>query len=118
MCIVGRSHIFADFASVTPRRWLDQCNHELSDLITKTLKIEKKVWLKDLTKLEGLLAFTEDKNFREQWAAIKQRNKERLARHVQTTLGLTVRTDAMFDVQIKVWLFYNPVASRPLNNVS
>ncbi|KAF7761606.1 CAZyme family GT35 [Agaricus bisporus var. burnettii] len=86
---------------VTPRRWLDQCNHELSDLITKTLKIEKKVWLKDLTKLEGLLAFTEDKNFREQWAAIKQRNKERLARHVQTTLGLTVRTDAMFDVQIK-----------------
>ncbi|EKM76820.1 hypothetical protein AGABI1DRAFT_130848 [Agaricus bisporus var. burnettii JB137-S8] len=86
---------------VTPRRWLDQCNHELSDLITKTLKIEKKVWLKDLAKLEGLLAFTEDKNFREQWAAIKQRNKERLARHVQTTLGLTVRTDAMFDVQIK-----------------
>lgn len=86
---------------VTPRRWLDQCNFELSDLITKTLKLEKSVWLKDLTKLEGLLPFAENKAFRTEWAAIKQRNKERLARHVQTTLGLEVRTDAMFDVQIK-----------------
>jgi len=86
---------------VTPRRWLDQCNTELSELITKTLKLDKNVWLKDLTKLEGLLPFAEDKKFRTEWAAIKQRNKERLARYVQMTLGLTVRTDAMFDVQIK-----------------
>jgi len=86
---------------ITPRRWLDQCNPELSDLITKTLKLDKTVWLKDLYKLKGLLDFTEDAGFRKQWAAIKQRNKERLAHYVQTTLGLTVRTDAMFDVQIK-----------------
>ena len=52
--------------------------------------------------MEGLLPFAEDKAFRAQWSAIKQRNKERLAHHVQTTLGLTIRTDAMFDVQIKV----------------
>ncbi|KAL0952886.1 hypothetical protein HGRIS_007105 [Hohenbuehelia grisea] len=86
---------------ITPRRWLDQCNPELSTLISKTLGIDKTVWLKDLTKLEGLLAHTEDKKFRDEWAAIKQRNKERLAHHVQTTLGLTVNTHAMFDVQIK-----------------
>uniref|UniRef100_A0A8H7XXI4 Alpha-1,4 glucan phosphorylase n=1 Tax=Psilocybe cubensis TaxID=181762 RepID=A0A8H7XXI4_PSICU len=86
---------------ITPRRWLDQCNPELSALISKTLKLDKSVWLKDLTKLEGLLPFTEDKAFRDEWAAIKQRNKERLAHYVQTTLGLTIRTDAMFDVQIK-----------------
>jgi glucan phosphorylase len=66
------------------------------------LKLEKHVWLKDLTKLEGLLPFAEDKAFRAKWAAIKQRNKERLAHYVQTTLGLIIRTDAMFDVQIKV----------------
>jgi starch phosphorylase len=90
-----------DDCAVTPRRWLDQCNPELSNLITKTLKVDKKVWLKDLTKLEGLLQFTEDAAFRKEWAAIKQRNKERLAHHVRTTLGFTVRTDAMFDVQIK-----------------
>jgi len=86
---------------ITPRRWLDQCNPELSALISKTLKLEKKTWLKDLTKLEGLLPFAENKAFRQEWAAIKLRNKERLAHHVLVTLGLTIRTDAMYDVQIK-----------------
>ncbi|TFK66865.1 glycogen phosphorylase [Pluteus cervinus] len=86
---------------ITPRRWLDQCNPELSALISKTLKLEKDVWLKDLTKLEGLLPFAEEKKFRREWTAIKQRNKERLAHYVQTTLGYTVNTNALFDVQIK-----------------
>ncbi|KAF9039949.1 glycogen phosphorylase [Panaeolus papilionaceus] len=86
---------------ITPRRWLDQCNPELSALISETLKLNTTVWLKDLTKLEGLIPFAEDPKFRTKWAGIKQRNKERLAHHVQTTLGFTVRTDAMFDVQIK-----------------
>ncbi|TFK26997.1 glycogen phosphorylase [Coprinopsis marcescibilis] len=86
---------------ITPRRWLDQCNPELSALITKTLAVDKNVWLKDLKLLKGLIPHAEDADFRKAWAAIKQRNKERLAAHVQSTLGLTVRTDAMFDVQIK-----------------
>ncbi|KAK2460410.1 hypothetical protein APHAL10511_007575 [Amanita phalloides] len=86
---------------ITPRRWLDQCNPKLSLLISQTLKLDKTVWLKELTKLEGLLDFTEDKAFRQKWVEIKLGNKERLARHVQATLGLTVNTNAMFDVQIK-----------------
>ncbi|KAF8840645.1 glycosyltransferase family 35 protein [Paxillus ammoniavirescens] len=86
---------------ITPRRWLDQCNPSLSELITRTLAIPKSVWLKDLTRLEGLLEFVEDELFREEWAAVKQANKERLAYYVQTTLGLRVNTHAMFDVQIK-----------------
>ena len=71
-------------------------------MISKTLKLDKKVWLKDLTKLEGLLPFATNPEFRTAWGAIKQRNKERLANYVETTLGLTIRTDAMYDVQIKV----------------
>lgn len=86
---------------ITPRRWLDQCNPGLSGLITMTLDIEKSVWLKDLTKLEGLLDYVEDEDFREEWAAVKQANKERLAHHMQVTSGLNVNTQAMFDVQIK-----------------
>ncbi|KAJ7655854.1 glycogen phosphorylase [Mycena polygramma] len=86
---------------ITPRRWLDQCNPELSALVSSTLKVDKAVWLKDLTQLEKLLSSAEDAAFRAEWAAIKQRNKERLAHHVQTTLGLTINTQAMFDVQIK-----------------
>ncbi|KAG2359351.1 glycosyltransferase family 35 protein [Suillus spraguei] len=86
---------------ITPRRWLDQCNPGLSELITKTLDIEKGVWLKDLTKLEGLLDYVEDEDFREDWAVVKQANKERLAHYIQVTLGLSVNTKAMFDIQIK-----------------
>lgn len=85
---------------------LIKCNPELSALISKTLKLDKSVWLKDLTRLEGLLPFVEDKKFRAQWAAIKQRNKERLANYVQKTLGFIIRTDAMFDVQIKVRYYF------------
>ncbi|KAJ7278823.1 hypothetical protein C8J57DRAFT_1573595 [Mycena rebaudengoi] len=86
---------------ITPRRWLDQCDPELRALVFWTLKIDRAVWLKDLYQLEKLLPFTEDAAFRDKWAAIKQRNKERLVHHVQTTLGLTINTQAMFDVQIK-----------------
>ena len=73
---------------VTPRRWLDQCNPLLSDLITETLKIEKEVWLKDLYKLEGLLKHVDEPEFQKRWAAVKQSNKERLARYVESTLGV------------------------------
>ena len=86
---------------ITPRRWLDQCNPGLSELITKTLKLPKSAWLKDLYKLEGLLPYAEDKAFRKEWVAIKQANKERLAAYVRANLGLEVKADAMFDVQIK-----------------
>ena len=85
-----------------------QCNPELSALISATLKLDKGVWLKDLTKLEGLLNHVDDKKFCSSWAAIKKRNKERLAHHVLATLGLKVNTNAMFDVQIKVCSFGIP----------
>jgi glycogen phosphorylase len=57
--------------------------------------------LKDLSKLEGLLEYVEDATFRKKWAAIKQSNKERLARYVEATLGVKVNTSAMFDIQVK-----------------
>ena len=89
----------------------------MSALISKALKLDKKVWLKDLTKLEGLLPFASNKDFRTAWAAIKQRNKERLAHYVETTLGLKIRTDAMYDVQIKVRLSLKEIPVLPNNNI-
>ncbi len=79
-----------------------KCNPGLSKLITETLGISKSEWLKDLTKLEGLLKYVDDEEFQEKWTAIKQQNKERLAHHVEQTVGTTINTKAMFDVQIKV----------------
>lgn len=60
----------------------------LSNLITETLKLKKEVWLKDLYKLQGLLEHVDDPTFQKKWAAVKQSNKERLAHHVEVTLGV------------------------------
>ena len=87
--------------AVTPRRWLDQCNPGLSNLIQEALGIPKAEFLKDLYKLEGLLKYVDNPSFQKKWAAVKQSNKERLAHYIEATLGHKVNTQAMFDVQIK-----------------
>jgi len=84
---------------ITPRRWLDQCNPALSKLITDTLG--SNAWLKDLFKLNGLLKHDSDPVFQKKWAAAKANNKERLAAYIKATLGVTIDTKAMFDVQVK-----------------
>jgi len=86
---------------ITPRRWLDQCNPDLSSLITDVLKVPKDKWLKDLTLLKGLAQHAEDKAFQKNWIAVKRANKERLARHIESTMGISVSPDHMFDVQCK-----------------
>jgi starch phosphorylase len=86
---------------ITPRRWLDQCNPGLSKLITETLGGEKTKWLKDLTQLEGLLKHVEDPAFRKKWHVVKKENKERLAHFIETTMGVKLNTEALFDVQVK-----------------
>lgn len=74
----------------------------MSNLIHQTLQLPKGVFLKDLTKLEGLLKYVDNSSFQKKWAAVKQSNKERLAAYIQTTLGYQINTQAMFDVQVKV----------------
>ncbi|PVG00093.1 putative glycogen phosphorylase [Serendipita vermifera] len=82
---------------ITPRRWLDQCNPALSTLITETLG--SRAWVKDLNLLKGLLKHDCDSTFQKKWAAAKANNKERLARYIKNTLGITVDTTALFDIQ-------------------
>ncbi|KAK7680825.1 hypothetical protein QCA50_016135 [Cerrena zonata] len=97
----GVSKFFNVTNGITPRRWLDQCNPSLSQLIADTLKLPKATFLKDLYKLEGLLKHVDDTKFQTKWAAVKQTNKERLAHYVEVTTGHKINTKAMFDVQIK-----------------
>jgi len=84
---------------ITPRRWLHQANPRLSELIaSKTGGIG---FLKDLTLLNELENFADDKAFKKEWAEIKYANKVRLAKHIKTTTGVTVNPAALFDIQVK-----------------
>ncbi|EXJ72757.1 starch phosphorylase [Cladophialophora psammophila CBS 110553] len=84
---------------ITPRRWLHQANPRLSELIAS--KIGNYEFLKDLTLLNKLEPFTDDKAFKKEWAEIKYANKVRLAQHILKTTGVSVNPKALFDIQVK-----------------
>jgi starch phosphorylase len=84
---------------ITPRRWLHQANPRLSELIAS--KTGGHDFLKDLTLLNKLEAFVDDKEFRKEWAEIKFANKVRLAKYIKSTMDVEVNPAALFDVQVK-----------------
>lgn len=84
---------------ITPRRWLNQANPRLSDLIRS--KLDTDDFLSDLTLLNKLEHHINDKAFRKEWAEIKYANKVRLAQHILATTGVSVNPKALFDIQVK-----------------
>lgn len=104
--------IFRDFVSIygpdkftnvtngiTPRRWLHQANPRLSELIAS--KLGGNGFLNDLTLLNKLEHYADDKEFKKQWQEIKYANKVRLAQHILDTTGIKVNPKALFDIQVK-----------------
>ena len=83
---------------VTPRRWLVNCNSQLTELITRHLGTD---WIHDLSHLTALNAFTADKAFVKKWAQVKQANKQVLADFVLEQSGVSFDPSMMFDVQVK-----------------
>jgi starch phosphorylase len=83
---------------VTPRRWLLQANPLLAGLITRTIGDR---WITDLEHLQGLERHASDRAFRDEFAAIKRSNKERLAVVIKEATSVLVDPDSLFDVQIK-----------------
>jgi len=102
--------IFADYAriyperflnvtnGVTPRRWLMQANPGLAGTIDGVLGTE---WRRDLARLEGLRAHADDTALAGRLAAVKRRNKERLAAFVRSRLDIEIDAASLFDVQVK-----------------
>ncbi|KAI6090176.1 glycosyltransferase family 35 protein [Hypoxylon rubiginosum] len=84
---------------ITPRRWLHQANPRLSELIAS--KVGSYDFLKDLTLLNKLEEFVDDKEFRKEWAEIKYANKVRLAKYIKSANDITVNPSSLFDVQVK-----------------
>jgi starch phosphorylase len=102
--------IFADFAKlfpgrfinktngVTPRRWLNQANRPLAQLIDQSIG---DAWRRDLDHLVSLRPLAEDAPFRAAFRQAKAGNKARLAKHVLETTGIRIDPASLFDVQIK-----------------
>ncbi|KAL9114423.1 MAG: hypothetical protein Q9227_001504 [Pyrenula ochraceoflavens] len=84
---------------ITPRRWLNQANPRLSELIAS--KLGNDGYLKDLTQIHEIERFVDDKDFRKEFAEIKYANKVRLAQHINATTGVSVNPKALFDIQVK-----------------
>ena len=105
-----RATLFADFAriypekfinvtnGITPRRWLNQCNRGLTDLIEATIGGS---FQKNLDKLARLAPYADDANFRKAFRAVKLANKQRLASRIEQLTGVKLNPESMFDVQIK-----------------
>lgn len=82
---------------ITPRRWLKIANPELAGLLSQVAP----GWETDLEKLAPVSRFADDDNFRNVFAQIKQRNKDKLADYLEKEMGIVIQRDAMLDVQIK-----------------
>lgn len=84
---------------VTPRRWINQANPGLSEVISKFLGTGE--WLLHLEMLSGLRPLADDPELQEEWQQVKSANKQRLATVVKQNLGIEVDVNALFDVQVK-----------------
>ncbi|MBX9689107.1 MAG: glycogen/starch/alpha-glucan phosphorylase [Candidatus Obscuribacterales bacterium] len=83
---------------ITPRRFMVVSNPELSKLIDSKIGNE---WVSKLDELKKLEKFIDDKQFQEDWRAVKLRRKEILSRHINETCGVRLDPHSMFDVHAK-----------------
>ena len=105
-----KTTLFADFHKIypnkftnvtngiTPRRWLNQANPLLTDLIKKAIGDG---FLRDLTQLKKLTPLADDKDFRQAFRQVKTANKARLAAKIHSHTNIIVNPNSLFDVQIK-----------------
>ncbi len=83
---------------ITPRRWLSLCNPELAALIRDNLGAAAALQLKGISRLAD---YAENADFLAQISRIKSIKKQQLAQYIFEREQCEIRTDAIFDVQIK-----------------
>ncbi len=84
---------------VTPRRWLNLCNPQLSAMLTRLYGSDG--WLTDMDSLTTLLPYEKNTQEMRNLLEIKRGNKQRLARLIEEREGIEVDSSFIFDVQIK-----------------
>ncbi len=95
---LNKSRFHAVTNGITFRRWIANCNPELTELINDTIG---KGWLKDYKQLAKLKKYADDADFQKKFAKIKYDNKVALAKYIKEHNGIDVDPDSIFDVQAK-----------------
>ena len=105
-----RTRVLRDFAEffperfnnktngVTPRRWLQQANPALSQLITEAIGDG---WVTDLSRLRALVPLAQDAGFCQQFREAKRAAKVAFAGWLKTAYNEVVDPETIFDSQIK-----------------
>ena len=83
---------------VTPRRWLQLCNPELSRVITDAIGDG---WIQDLSELSELKAFAGDETFHEDFFKAKRNAKRQFCDWLRWSTGQILDPDSIFDCQVK-----------------
>jgi len=83
---------------ITQRRFLLHANPLLADWVTDHVGDE---WITDLSKIEKLALYADDKKSQHEFMNIKYKNKVRLARYIKEHNGVDVDPRSIFDVQVK-----------------
>lgn len=84
---------------VTPRRWLQYSNPELTALIDELLGSED--WKHDMTLLKGLEKYADDEVVLRRLIDIKKTKKVELADYIKKTEGIEIDPNSIFDIQVK-----------------
>ena len=83
---------------ITQRRFLLHGNPLLADWVTDHIGAE---WITDLSKMDKLKIYADDKKCRHEFMNIKYQNKVRLAKYILEHNGIEVDPRSIFDVQVK-----------------
>lgn len=83
---------------ITQRRWLKLANYELANFLDSYLG---KGWTTDLSKLERLDRYKNDKGVLEKFARVKQIAKDNLASYIEKQEGIKIDSTSIIDCQVK-----------------
>ncbi len=97
-CMIDPGRFLGITNGITHRRWLMQANPELTELLDDAIGQD---WHRQPERLVDLLPFAGDAAFREQFAQVKRRNKQRLTEFMQMHQGAKLDPESIFDVQAK-----------------
>jgi len=83
---------------VTPRRFVQLANPELTALLTEAIGSS---WTRDLERLSDLEPFAHDAAFAARFAEVKLRAKTRFAERLRRDHGISLDPHTLFDMQVK-----------------